>query len=866
MSSYEIRQTFLIFFKKKSHIIFTYYPIVLKNDPSLLFTNSGMNQFKDYFLGIKKSNYGRIVNTQKCLRITGKHNDLDNVGLDTYHHTMFEMLGNWSFRDYFKKETILWSWEFITDILNISKDNIYVTIFNGDEDNHIPPDDESYKYWVSIIGKAKIILSGKPDNFWVMGNTGPCGTCSEIHIDLRNYNDKYYIPGIKLINTNNPKVIELWNLVFIEYIIKSDKSIERLPFKYVDTGMGLERLCMVIQKKQSNYNTDLFFTLIREAEKIVSNIYGYNYKIDTTIRVIVDHIRAISFSIADGQLISNTGQGYVIRRLLRRAVSYGYLFLKQNNPFLYKIVNTLTEQMGLVFPELFKKKQIIEQQIKYEEVSFLKNIKSGIKKIIPNIINLTIDDKQIFKLYDTFGLPFEISLFLLKQYGLQINEDKFKKKMLIQKNRSRKYSKFNFINNWIKLSKEFNVKELFVGYDFLEYEIIITQYRIIEYNKYHFVFNMTPFYAEGGGQIGDSGYIENEYEKILILDTIKENGLIIHVSNELPKNPLNKFKAIVDKKKRKCIERNHTALHLLHYSLIKILGKQVIQKGSYICNNHLRFDFYHSEHLTLEVLLYIQNTVQYMINKDYHLEYKINVPIENAIDDGAIAILEDKYVHKVRCIKFGKSIELCGGTHVKHTGLIGLFKIIYEYSIGSGIKRIVATTSNEAIKYLQEIDNKYNTILHLLNNTSQPIQNIKNIKNENKLMRSKFKKLIIQKKNYLKIEWNTRAKKYNYYRLIAETTDLDPNSIKQISLELRKEINNAFILLNTYIDKIKIFICISISDDLICKKKINASKFLKLILHYINGKGGGENYIAFATGTNRIGVNKVLHIIKNYLK
>jgi alanyl-tRNA synthetase len=857
MSSDEIRQTFLFFFKKKYHRIFPSAPIVLKNDPSLLFTNAGMNQFKDYFLGKKISTYFRLVNTQKCLRITGKHNDLDNVGHDTYHHTMFEMLGNWSFRDYFKKETILWAWEFLTDILKIYQDNIYVTIFNGDEENNIPPDEECYKYWVSIIGKKKILLSGKKDNFWEMGNTGPCGTCSEIHIDLRNSNDKYYISGIKLLNNNHPQVIELWNLVFLEYLRKLDKSIERLPYKYVDTGMGLERLCMVLQNKKSNYHTDIFIPLIREAEKVVSNSYGEEKQIDTAIRVIVDHIRAISFSIADGQFISNTGQGYVIRRLLRRAVSYGYLFLKQENPFIYKIVRILTVKMGKTFSELLINKQLIEQIIKYEEVSFFNTIQSGIKLIKHQIINDTIDEKEIFKLYDTFGLPIEISLSILRQYGLKINKEKLQNEMLIQKNRSRKYSKFHQYNNWITL---INIDiEIFVGYDYLEYEIWISKYRINK-TKYHFLFTCTPFYAEGGGQIGDSGYIENEEEKIMILDTKKENGLIIHITNEFPKNPKKKFKAIVDKKKRKSIENNHTAIHILHYSLINILGKHVLQKGSFISNKNLRFDFYHYENIKKEELLNIKNYVLDMIYKYLHLEEKRNVPIENAKG----ALIEDQYEPKVRCIKFGKFLELCGGTHVKHTGLIGFFQIISYYSIGSGIKRIVAYTSNEAIKYIHEIYNQYNIILSILHNTLHPIQTIKKIINENKKIRSEITQFMGQKKQFLIHEWKLRAKKQIYYTFIYEKTDLDQNTIKKISLELRKEIKNSFIIIANNVNTNQIFICIAISDELILTKKLNASKFIKLILHYMSVKGGGEPHIAFATCTN--GLDNFLHIIKNYLK
>ncbi|WGH28025.1 MAG: alanine--tRNA ligase [Candidatus Bostrichicola ureolyticus] len=844
----------------------------MKDDPTLLFANAGMNQFKDYFLDNKKINYTRIANTQKCLRITGKHNDLNNVGYDNYHHTMFEMLGNWSFGDYFKEEAIYWAWELLTEIYNISKEDIYVTIFNGDVKDKLPLDKETYKFWKNIINDNHILFFEKEYNFWEMGLTGPCGPCSEIHIDLRSNKEKIKIPGYKLINKGNPKVIEIWNIVFIEFLRKEDGTLEKLPRKHVDTGLGFERLCRIIQKKSSNYDTDIFMPLIKDIEKYTGNIYGIETNKDIAIRIIADHIRAIAFAISDGKRPSNTGAGYVIRRILRRAMSYAYSFLEQKNPFIYKLVDTLAININEVFPEINNNKYLIKEVIKEEENSFIKIIDNGlirIKEIIKEFKNKKIiDGERIFELYDTYGFPYDFSYTIAKKNNLIIDNSGFKKKMLEQKQRSKKNSIIQY-HDWIKINNTNDKYSYFVGYDQLETYSKIIKYRLVETSKdkyYQIVLDKTPFYPESGGQVGDIGFIINNDEKICILNTKKENDLILHIVSKIPNNPHNNLKAIVDVDRRKKIEKNHTATHLLHYVLKNILGNHVEQRGSYVGPDKIRFDFSNSYKLNSNIIEIIESNIEEMINKGFSLEEKRNISLKQALKDGAIALFGNKYGNIVRTIKFGNSIELCIGTHVSNTKDIQLFKIISESSIALGIRRIEAITSINAIKYLKDIYKKYNIIINNLKHPIDPIKAINNIINTNKILKLKLNNFVKKQLNILKNEWISRSEKINSYTIIMEYTDLDFIFYKSLILELRKNIFNLCIIIININNNNEIVFCTALSDNLI-KNGIDARLIINLFDNYIFGKGCGHNFFAMIKGKllRSINIDLIRYKIHNYL-
>src|SRR5690554_225923 len=679
MTSKEIRKQFLDFFESRQHLIVPSAPIVLKDDPTLMFNNSGMAQFKDFFLGYKKPTSVRIADTQKCLRVSGKHNDLDDVGKDTYHHTMFEMLGNWSFGDYFKKEAIAWAWELLTKVYGIPEDQLFVTVFEGDEKDGTTADIEALELWKAYVPEDRILFGNKKDNFWEMGETGPCGPCSEIHVDIRSDEEKSKINGRELVNKDHPQVIEIWNLVFMEFLRKADGSLVELPAKSIDTGMGFERLAMVLQNKTSNYDTDIFQPLINEVEKSSGKKYGENNQTDIAFRVVTDHLRAVAFAIADGQLPSNTGAGYVIRRILRRAISYGYRFLDLNEAFIYKIYPVLREQMAGFFPELEKQSTLVTEVIKEEETNFLHTIEHGLQRL-DNFIKQhpelkIIPGDVVFELYDTYGFPTDLSRIIAEEQGLTIDEAGFENEMNKQKQRSKSASAYS-ATDWTVLIED-DVEE-FVGYDQWETDVRITRWRKIE-NKneslYQLVFQATPFYAESGGQIGDTGFIENQFEKIEISNTKKENNLIVHFAKELPKYMELPYHAVVDAERRNHIMRNHTATHLLHEALRDTLGKHVEQKGSFVGPDYLRFDFSHFNRLSEEEINKISRQVNQKIHEGIPLEEKRAVPIKKALEEGAMALFGEKYGDVVRVIKFGSSVELCGGTHVANTSDIILFKI-----------------------------------------------------------------------------------------------------------------------------------------------------------------------------------------------
>src|SRR5690554_1178160 len=727
MNSQEIRSKFLEFFKSKQHAIVPSAPMVVKDDPTLMFINSGMAPFKEYFLGNAKPRSNRIADTQKCLRVSGKHNDLEEVGMDTYHHTMFEMLGNWSFGDYFKEDAIKWAWELLTEVYKIDKDLFYVTIFEGDQSEGLERDSEAYNIWRKYVSEDRILNGNKDDNFWEMGEQGPCGPCSEIHVDIRSEEEKQKTPGSELVNMDHPQVVEVWNLVFMQFNRKASGSLEQLPAQHVDTGMGFERLCTVLQNKKSNYDTDVFTPLIREIGAITKTEYGNDEKIDIATRVIADHVRAVAFSIADGQMPSNTGAGYVIRRILRRAIRYGFTFLGKREPFIYKLIETLGAQMGEAFPELISEKNLITNVIREEESSFLRTLDQGLV-LLENVIETTtskeISGKKAFELYDTFGFPIDLTALILRERGYSLNEKEFNEELQQQKERSRAATKVE-TGDWIVLEND-DVEE-FVGYDTLETQVKITRYRKVESKKegemYQLVFNLTPFYPEGGGQVGDKGYLKaSDGGLTYIVDTKKENNLIIHFTKTLPRNLEVTFKAVVDEKQRGRTASNHTATHLLHQGLRNILGEHVVQKGSMVHSRNLRFDFSHFAKVTDEELKQVEDFVNARIREGIALEEKRNIPYNQAIEEGALALFGEKYGDSVRAIKFGNSVELCGGTHVANTNEIWHFIITSEGAVASGIRRIEAITGDAAKQYFIDRSESFSSIQKALNNAKDPVK------------------------------------------------------------------------------------------------------------------------------------------------
>ncbi|MDV3866781.1 alanine--tRNA ligase [Elizabethkingia anophelis] len=859
MTSQEIRQRFLDFFKEKGHQIVPSAPIVLKDDPTLMFSNSGMTQFKDFFLGYKEPSSLRIADTQKCLRVSGKHNDLDDVGRDTYHHTMFEMLGNWSFGDYFKKEAIAWAWELLTEVYKISKDDLYVTIFEGDASENLERDQDAYNFWKEHIDESRIINGNKKDNFWEMGDTGPCGPCSEIHVDIRSAEEKAKVSGRELVNQDHPQVVEVWNLVFMEFLRKADKSLEKLPKQNVDTGMGFERLCMALQGKGSNYDTDVFTPLISKVGEISGKKYTgilENEK-DIAIRVVVDHIRAVAFAIADGQLPSNGGAGYVIRRILRRAISYAYRFLDMKEAFLYQLVAILKDQMGSFFPEIIKQEKLVTEVIKEEENSFLKTIEHGLVRL-DAIIQATINNneknlpgEQVFELYDTFGFPADLSRIIAEEKGLSIDEDGFEEEMNKQKQRS-KQSSASKTYDWVILEEK---PENFVGYDLTENEVKITRYRKIE-NKdgefYQIVLDETPFYAEGGGQVGDKGVLENAAESIEILDTKKENNLNISLIPTLPQDVKASFTAKVDLSKRKDTENNHSATHLLHEALRNVLGTHVEQKGSFVGPDYLRFDFSHFSKMTEEEWVAVEQQVNEKIRKNIALQEYRNIPIQEAMDKGAMALFGEKYGDNVRMIEFGTSKELCGGTHVKNTGEIGLFKIESEGSAAAGIRRIEAITGSKAREYFETLEKNYQEIAQFLK-SKDVLKSVQKLVEENQSLKSEIESFKAEKAKQEALQWKNEYQEKGDKKLLVKKTSMDAGSIKDIVFQLKKEIPGSLtIILSNAGDKP--MITIGVSDDL--TQTYQAGALIKDLAKEIQGGGGGAPAFATAGGKNLDGLEK----------
>jgi len=871
MNSKETRTQFLNFFKGKEHKIVPSAPMVIKDDPTLLFTNAGMNQFKEYFLGISQPKSSRVVDTQKCLRVSGKHNDLEEVGKDTYHHTMFEMLGNWSFGDYFKEEAIFLAWELLTEVFKIDKDSLYVSVFEGSDDaDKLALDEEAFDLWKKIVPEDRIILGNKKDNFWEMGDQGPCGPCSEIHVDIRSKEEKAKVSGASLVNQDHPQVVEIWNLVFMQYNRMADGTLENLPAKHVDTGMGFERLCMVLQGVQSNYDTDIFTPLIREIETITNSDYGKNEEIDIAIRVISDHIRAVAFSIADGQLPSNTGAGYVIRRILRRAVRYGFTFLNTKEPFMFRLVNVLTDSLGAAYPELKEQKQLIENVIKEEEYSFLKTLDQGLlllETIINNTTGKTVDGGKAFELYDTFGFPIDLTALILSEKGYKLDEAGFNAAMQQQKNRSKSASVVSK-QDWEVLLED-NEQE-FVGYDMLDVEVKITKYRKIvskkEGTQYQLVFNLTPFYAEGGGQVGDKGYLEDSRGGVIyITDTKKENNEIIHFTENLPEHLNESFKAVVDKKQRSRTEANHTATHLLHQALREILGPHVEQKGSSVHSKYLRFDFSHFSKLTPEQLQDVENFVNARIDGHLQLQEERNVPMKTALENGAMALFGEKYGDAVRTIRFGQSIELCGGTHVKNTGDIWQFKIKSEGAVAAGIRRIEAITG-DAVKDLHTDNDKLlSKIKHVLGNSQDPVKSVSSLQEENSSLKKQVAELLKDKAKNLKGDLLSELKEINGVQFLAKKVDLDAAGIKDLSFEMGGNKGNLFLLFGTEQNGKALLSCY-ISKELVASKELNAGTIVRELGKYIQGGGGGQPFFATAGGKNPGGITDALAKAEDYLK
>ena len=864
MKSIAIRQQFLDFFESKNHHTVSSAPMVVKDDPTLMFTNAGMNQFKDYFLGNTIPNYPRVCDTQKCLRVSGKHNDLEEVGYDTYHHTMFEMLGNWSFGDYFKKEAIEWAWELLTDVYQIDKDRLYVSVFEGSSEDKLKKDEEAFIIWSKLIDSDRIIDGNKKDNFWEMGDVGPCGPCSEIHVDIRSDEDRKNVDGKTLVNADHPQVIEVWNLVFMQYNRKADGSLEKLPQTHVDTGMGFERLCMVLQGVQSNYDTDVFQPLIQQIALLSNKVYGDDEKDDIAMRVIADHLRAVSFSIADGQLPSNTGAGYVIRRILRRAVRYAFTFLDAKEPFMYQLVDILVQNMGEQFKELNSQFELIKKVIQEEENSFLKTLDKGIARFDSLIIeNNIVSGKDAFELYDTYGFPIDLTQLLAQEKGYAVSIDEFNLFLEEQKNRSRQASSLE-TEDWVVIYDD-EVEE-FVGYDQTDSKVKIVRYRKVKQKGeefYQLVFNLTPFYAEGGGQVGDTGTLSNENETIQILDTKKENNLIVHFSNQLPANLSASFLAKVDLEKRNSTANNHTATHLLHESLREVLGEHVSQKGSLVNADYLRFDFSHFSKVSSHEIKLVEDKVNYKIRQNLLLEEHRNLPIEKAQEMGAMALFGEKYGDVVRVIKFGTSAELCGGIHVPSTANIGLFKIVSESAVASGVRRVEAISADKAIAFYEDKLSAINQLGSLLK-TQDVLKSVGQLIEENQLLNKKISQLNSAKAGDLKNDLLKEAEEVNGVRFIAKSVDLDAKAIKNLAFELTKSNDNLLLVLASQVDG-KVTLTIALSEKLSQSKDLHAGNMVRELSKEIKGGGGGQAFFATAGGKDASGIPVVLEKAKDYL-
>ena len=878
MTSQDVRKQFLDFFASKGHLIVPSAPIVLKDDPTLMFNNSGMAQFKEYFLGNGTPKSTRIADTQKCLRVSGKHNDLEDVGFDTYHHTMFEMLGNWSFGDYFKKEAINWAWELLTEVYKIPKENLYVSVFEGNPDENVPFDQEAWDIWAALIDEDRIILGNKKDNFWEMGDQGPCGPCSEIHVDIRSAEEKALVSGKSLVNNDHPQVVEIWNNVFMEFNRKADGSLEKLPAKHVDTGMGFERLCMALQGKTSNYDTDVFTPLIEKVEQItglkytsneVLNISEEQNKTNIAIRVVVDHVRAVAFAIADGQLPSNTGAGYVIRRILRRAIRYGFTFLNTKEPFINQLVGVLANQMGEFFPEIKSQQQLVTNVIREEEASFLRTLDQGLQ-LLENVVaetkGATVSGVKAFELYDTFGFPIDLTALILREKGFELDEAGFNVAMQEQKARSRAASEVS-TEDWSVLIPG-NV-ETFVGYDQTESDVKITRIRKVDSKKdgvlYQIVLDNTPFYPEGGGQVGDKGILVSANETIEIIDTKKENNLILHFAKQLPENVNAGFVAKVNQDLRSLSSRNHSATHLMHQALRSILGTHVEQKGSLVNPNYLRFDFSHFAKMTETELQQVEDFVNARIQEQLPLIERRNIPFAQAVQEGAMALFGEKYGDEVRAIKFGESMELCGGIHVKNTAEIWYFKIVSEGAVAAGIRRIEAITSDAVKAHFASYENTLNEVKTALKNPQDILKAVHSMQEENAKLAKQIEALVKDKVKNLKASLIAEIQEINGVRFLAKQVDLNPEGAKDLAYELGNLGNNLFLVLATA-DEEKPMLTCYVSKELVAEKNLNAGQVVRELGKFIQGGGGGQPFFATAGGKNVAGIQEALEKAIDFLK
>lgn len=911
MNAQQIRQQFLDFFESKGHKIVPSAPLVIKNDPTLMFTNAGMNQFKDYFLGNQQAPNKRVADTQKCLRVSGKHNDLEDVGHDTYHHTMFEMLGNWSFGDYFKEEAIAWAWELLTEVYKLDKDRLYVTVFEGDPKENLAFDQEAYDCWKKYIAEDRILRGNKKDNFWEMGDTGPCGPCSEIHIDLRPDNERQTVDGKTLVNNDHPQVIEIWNNVFMQYNRMADSSLQPLPDKHVDTGMGFERLVRAIEGKTSNYDSTVFMPLINKVEALSGVKYlggdpaaieGGSPKTDIAIRVIVDHIRAVAFTIADGQLPSNGGAGYVIRRILRRAVRYGFSFLNLKEPFFNQLVPVLAQEFGGIFPEIRQQQEFVQKVVLEEEISFLRTLENGLKKLnswmdverdgnsirfksieakdlqefeieMDYIGNdgVSISGKGAFLLYDTFGFPIDLTELIVRENGWSVDIEEFKKLLQQQKDRSRKAAETTK-DDWVTLRQaqgDKDIEPLFVGYDELMSEARITRYRKVSAKNKEFfqlVLDKTPFYAESGGQVGDTGYLQSANEKINIVDTQKENNLIIHITDRLPENPEAVFEAKVDINRRRLIADNHSATHLLHAALKRVLGDHVNQKGSLVGPDYLRFDFSHFAKMTDEEVAAVERMVNQKIRENIALNEQRNIPIAEAQAQGATALFGEKYGDTVRVITFDKnySMELCGGTHVPATGQIGYFKITAETSVAAGVRRIEAITADKAEEFINQQVSLVEEAKALLNNAKDLKKGIETLLNEKAELQKRLEALENAQVQQVKAELKQKVEAVNGLNFIAQRVSIgSAEAIKNLAFALRGEVDNLFLVLTAEIGG-KPNITVMISDNLVKEKGFDAGKIIRELAKLVKGGGGGQPFYATAGGSDVSGLGAVLDAAKNH--
>ena len=864
MTSKEIRESYKSFFASKGHQIVPSAPMVVKGDPTLMFTNAGMNQFKDIILGHAEIKYPRVADSQKCLRVSGKHNDLEEVGHDTYHHTMFEMLGNWSFGDYFKKEAIEWAWEFLTEVLKVDKSRLYVTVFEGAEDEGLHRDEEAAGYWAQYLPQERILNGNKHDNFWEMGDQGPCGPCSEIHIDIRSEEERKAVDGLTLVNQGHPQVIEIWNLVFMQFNRKADGSLDSLPNHVIDTGMGFERLCMAIQGKTSNYDTDVFTPIIQAISTLTGVNYGADAKSDVAMRVIADHIRTIAFAITDGQLPSNAKAGYVIRRILRRAVRYGYTFLGRRDAFMYSLIPSLIDSMGDAYPELIKGKDLIQRVIKEEEESFLRTLETGIrlleKKIEELGSNKTLSGDDAFVLYDTYGFPLDLTALILSEHGCSLDEEGFNVAMEAQRARARNAAALD-TEDWVILREG---ETTFLGYDYTECDTEILRYRKVKQkNKeyYQVVLSSTPFYAEMGGQVGDSGYLTDGTTKYEVFDTKRENNLPVHLMTKLPEDASCELTAVINVEKRHAAEANHTATHLLHEALREILGTHVEQKGSFVSPDVLRFDFSHFSKVEPSELRKVEQLVNERIRENFPREEFRNVPIAEAQAMGAMALFGEKYGEEVRVLKYGTSIELCGGTHVPATGRIGFFRIISESSVAAGVRRIEAVTGAGAEKMLYQVEDLLKEVKELFNNNPQIITAIKKTIEENAELAQQVQAALKEKVASVKQHLLSQREELGGVRVFKVQQNVSAELIKDLAFQIAGEVSESFIFIGATDEGGKPNLTLMLSRDLVESKGWNASNILRSAAKHIQGGGGGQPHFATAGGKRIEGLDDAVQQI-----